>query len=53
MRVAIDISPLKNANRYLGVGIYTNQLAESLKSLNISDFSFKLIENGEITKDCD
>ena len=53
MRVAIDISPLKNANRYRGVGIYTNQLAESLKSLNISDFSFKLIENGEITKDCD
>lgn len=51
MKVAIDVSPLKNPNRYRGVGIYTNQLAESLKSLNISDFSFQLIESGEITKD--
>jgi len=53
MKVAIDISPLKNANRYRGVGTYTNQLVESLKSLNISNFSFQLIEGGGITKDCD
>jgi len=53
MRVAIDISPLKNANRYRGVGTYTNQLVESLKSLNIPNFSFQLIEGGGIIKDCD
>ena len=51
MKVAIDVSPLKNANRYRGVGAYTNQLAESLKLLNISDFSFQLIESGKIAKD--
>jgi len=53
MKVAIDILPLKNANRYRGVGTYTNQLVESLKSLNIPNFSFQLIEGGGITKDCD
>ena len=53
MKVAIDISPLKNANRYRGVGTYTNQLVESFKSLNIPNFSFQLIEGGGITKDCD
>jgi len=53
MKVAVDISPLKNANRYRGVGIYTKQLVESFKSLNIPDFSFQIIEDGGITKDYD
>jgi len=45
MKVAIDVSPLKNANRYRGVGIYTQQLVKSLQLLKISGFSCQLIED--------
>ena len=53
MRVAIDVSPLKNANRYRGVGIYTQQLVKSLQSLKISNFSCQLVENKSMIKDSD
>ena len=53
MKVAIDVSPLKNANRYRGVGIYTQQLVKSLQSLNISNFSCQLIEDKTMVKDSD
>ena len=53
MRVAIDVSPLKNANRYRGVGIYTQQLVKSLQSLKISNFSCQLVENKSMIGDSD
>jgi len=53
MKVAIDVSPLKNANFYRGVGTYTNQLIESFKLLKIRDFSFQLIESRKEIKNCD
>ncbi|MCJ7804127.1 glycosyltransferase, partial [Patescibacteria group bacterium] len=53
MKVAIDVSPLKNDNRYRGVGIYTKQLVKSLQSLNISGFSCQLIENKAMAEDSD
>src|SRR4030042_2277645 len=53
MKVAVDISPLKNENRYRGVGIYTKQLVKALQSLNISNFSCQLIENKAMVKDSD
>ncbi len=47
--VAIDVSPLKNANRFRGVGFYTKNLTESLKKVikenkKYSNFEIKLIE---------
>ncbi len=53
MKVAIDVSPLRNENRYRGVGTYTNQLVKSLQSLKIKDFSCQLIENRKIPQDTD
>lgn len=53
MKVALDVSPLKDANRYRGVGIYTQQLVKSLQSLKISDFSCRLIEDKKMIKDSD
>lgn len=53
MKVALDVSPLKNANRYRGVGIYTQQLVKSLQSLKISDFSCRLVEDKKMIKGSD
>jgi len=53
MKVAIDVSPLKNANRYRGVGIYTQQLVKSLQSLKIGNFSCQLVENKSMIGDSD
>lgn len=46
--VALDISPLKNANRFRGVGFYTKNLTENLKKVigknkQFSHFQIKLI----------
>ncbi|KUK84178.1 MAG: hypothetical protein XD98_0131 [Microgenomates bacterium 39_6] len=51
--VAIDISPLKNANRFRGVGFYTKNLTESLQELikknkKYSDFRVKLVEDWDL-----
>ncbi len=48
--VAIDISPLKNANRFRGVGFYTKNLTENLKKAakekkKYSNLKIELVEN--------
>lgn len=44
MNVAIDISPLKNANSYRGVGIYTKRLVHSLNQFQ-PEHSCSMVEN--------
>ena len=53
IKVGIDISPLKNANRFRGVGFYTKNLVESLQSLikenkKYSSWQINLIENWKL-----
>ena len=53
IKVGIDISPLKNANRFRGVGFYTKNLVESLRSLikenkKYSNWQINLIENWKL-----
>jgi len=49
IKIGIDISPLKNANRFRGVGFYTKNLVEALQKLikedkKYSSFQIELIE---------
>jgi len=53
MKVAIDISPLKSAHQFRGIGAYTKQLVKALQSLKVADFAVELIEKGGPAKDCD
>jgi len=53
MKVAINTSPLKNENRYRGIGIYTEQLVKSLGLLSASDFFCRLVEDKTIIEDDD
>lgn len=53
MKIAIDISPLKSAHRFRGVGSYTKRLIETLQLIKVPNFSVKLIEQGKIPNDCD
>jgi len=53
MKVAVDVTPLKTAHQFRGIGAYTKRLVEALQSLKVADFSVELIEKGEIPKDCD
>ena len=53
MKVAIDISPLKSAHQFRGVGSYTKRLVEALQLIKVPNFSFQLIEEGKIPDDCD
>ena len=53
MKVAINVSPLKNTNRYRGVGIYTDLLVKSFRLLKIPGFSFQLVEEKKFPQDCD
>ncbi len=51
--VVVDVSPLKNANRFRGVGFYTKNLTESLKELikknkKYSNFRIKLVEDWDL-----
>ena len=53
IKVGIDISPLKNANRFRGVGFYTKNLVESLQSLikenkKYSNWQINLVENWKL-----
>lgn len=52
MKVAIDISPLKSAHRFRGIGAYTKHLVEALQSIKLKDFEVVLIEKDEIPQDC-
>lgn len=53
MKVAIDVSPLKSAHKFRGVGFYTKRLIQALRLIKVPDFSVRLIEQGEIPKDAD
>jgi len=53
MKVAINTSPLRNENRYRGIGIYTEQLVKSLGLLSASDFFCRLVEDKTIIEDDD
>lgn len=53
MRIAIDVSPLKSAHKFRGVGFYTKRLIKALRLIKVPDFSVRLIEQGEIPKDAD
>jgi len=53
MKVAIDISPLKSAHQFRGIGIYTKRLVAALQSLKVTDFTVELVEKGGPPKDCD
>ncbi|MGI6278837.1 MAG: glycosyltransferase family 4 protein [Patescibacteria group bacterium] len=51
--IAIDVSPLKNANRFRGVGFYTKNLTENLQELvkktkKYSQFKITLIGNWKL-----
>ena len=53
IKVGIDISPLKNANRFRGVGFYTKNLVESLQSLikedkKYSNWQINLVKNWKL-----
>jgi len=52
MKVAIDISPLKSAHQFRGIGVYTKRLVEALKKSKVADLEVVLVEKGEIPKDC-
>lgn len=53
MKVTIDISPVKNAHQWRGIGIYTQKLVEALKRIGEKDFELVLTENGRIPSDVD
>ncbi|MBU3956778.1 glycosyltransferase family 4 protein [Patescibacteria group bacterium] len=53
MKVAIDISPLKSAHQFRGIGAYTKNLVKALQSFKRADFELVLVEEGEIPQDCD
>jgi len=53
MKVAIDISPLKSAHRFRGIGFYTRNLVASLQSLKEPDLKIQLIKEGQIPKNSD
>lgn len=53
MKVAIDVSPLKSAHRFRGIGVYTKYLIEALQLVKRADFEMVLVEKGEIPQDCD
>ena len=53
MKVAIDVSPLKTAHRFRGIGAYTQNLITALQSIKLADFEVILIEKEPIPKDCD
>ncbi len=51
MKVAFDISPLKSAHQFRGVGSYTRNLLDALAKLKIPNFSLELIKDGKISSD--
>jgi len=53
MKIAIDVSSLKNTNQYRGVGIYTDLLIKSFRLLKIPGFSFQMVEEKKFPQDCD
>lgn len=53
MKVAIDISPLKSAHQFRGVGGYTKRLIEALQLIKLPSFSFQLIKEGKIPDNVD
>ena len=53
MKVAIDVSPLKSAHQFRGIGAYTKNLVKALQSVKRADFEEVLVEEGKIPKDCD
>lgn len=53
MKVAIDISNLHPGHRQRGVGVYTQQLFQSLQKIKKRDFSVALVEKGELPSDID
>lgn len=53
MKVAIDISPLRSASKYRGIGKYTEKLIEALKKLPVEDFRLLLLEGESVPADCD
>lgn len=53
MKVAIDVSPLKSAHQFRGIGVYTKRLVEALKKHPAADLEVVLVEEGNIPKNCD
>lgn len=53
MKVAIDVSPLKSAHQFRGVGSYTKRLVEALQLIKLPNFSVQLVEKGKIPDNCD
>lgn len=53
MKVAIDVSPLKTAHQFRGIGAYTKHLVKALQTVKRADFEAVLVEEREILKDCD
>jgi len=52
MKVAVDISPLKSAHQFRGIGVYTQRLVKALQAMKVADFEVVLVEKGEIPQDC-
>lgn len=53
MKVAFDISPLKSAHQFRGVGSYTKNLLDALTKLQIPNFSLEPIKDGKIPSNSD
>lgn len=53
MKVAIDVSPLKTAHRFRGIGVYAQNLTEALKKHSDANFQVELVEKGKISGDTD
>jgi glycosyltransferase involved in cell wall biosynthesis len=53
MKIAIDVSPLKSAHRFRGIGFYTKHLIQALKAIKKPDFEVRLIEKGRLPQAVD
>jgi glycosyltransferase involved in cell wall biosynthesis len=53
MKVALDISPLKSAHKFRGIGSYTKNLVASLKKSSVADFQVKLVKTGRPPQSAD
>lgn len=53
MKVAIDVSPIKNNHRFRGIGFYTERLIDSLRLFGKDVLDVVLIDNEKIANDCD
>jgi glycosyltransferase involved in cell wall biosynthesis len=53
IKIAIDVSPLKSAHKFRGIGFYTENLVKALQSFGTDKLTIKLAKTGRASSDCD